>query len=329
MKCIPPKTPVLFLTKDVSLVHQNYEEMQKWGIQDLGRYYGKYREPNYIMCCNTHAKTLESLKSLLPKFKVLIVDESHSCLSKKPIAAYNKMTSARVRIGISATPFKFKGKDLEQKWNAKGYFGPIFQTKTTESGKLTTKNLQDRDILSASQCNFYVIDHPKIWHEPYLDAVTLGIANNFEFHKIVTRLARSLKGRTLVLVERLDQGEYLKQLMPEANWISGSDKIEVKSGVFKELREKETSITIAMRHIITAGINVFLHNLINASGGKAEHSIVQQMGRGLRLANDKEILNYYDFIYHINDYLLEHSTNRISVLKEEGHEVILKEEFDF
>jgi superfamily II DNA or RNA helicase len=69
--------------------------------------------------------------------------------------------------------------------------------------------------------------------------------------------------------------------------------------------------------------------LINASGGKAVHSIVQQMGRGLRLANDKEILNYYDFIYHINDYLLEHSTNRISVLKEEGHEVILKEEFDF
>ena len=84
-----------------------------------------------------------------------------------------------------------------------------------------------------------------------------------------------------------------------------------------------------MRHIITAGINVFLHSIINASGGQAEHSVIQQMGRGLRPAQDKDKLDFYDFIFNTNDYLLKHSLTRVNVVAEEGHEVIMKEDIDF
>ena len=44
-------------------------------------------------------------------------------------------------------------------------------------------------------------------------------------------------------------------------------------------------------------------SLINAAGGQADHLIIQRMGRGLRTAEDKESLKYFDFMFNINDYL--------------------------
>jgi superfamily II DNA or RNA helicase len=88
-------------------------------------------------------------------------------------------------------------------------------------------------------------------------------------------------------------------------------------------------VGIATQGIFNAGINVYLHNLLNCAGGKADHQIVQRMGRGLRTSDDKEILNYYDFVFHTNDYLLDHSRKRIKILAAEGHEVIVKQEIDF
>ena len=326
LKCLPRKTPVLFVTKNKGLVHQNYEAMLKWGIPDVGRWYGDFKEPNFIMCVNSNVHTFRSINKLLPKFKVLIVDEVHECMSNVPISAYKKMKKACIRFGVSATPFK----DLKiHKHTVKGHFGPIFKTSTTESGRLTTKDLQERGILSPSNCTFYPIEEPNIAYEPYIDAVTLGIAENHEFHSIVKRLARSRKGRTLILVERRDQGEYLKQLMPEAHWINGSDSLDTRKPVIEALQSSDNVTAIVMRQIITAGIDIMIHNLINAAGGDAKYNVIQQIGRGLRCASDKDQLEYFDFIFNINDYLYKHSKNRIRVLKEEGHNVVIKDSLDF
>jgi len=106
--------PILFLTKNAGLVDQNYREMKMWGVENLGRWYDKYKEPNYIICGTVHKATFASLDKLLPRFKVLIVDEVHDCISDVPQAAYKKMKSACVRIGISATPFKYDKKNIER-----------------------------------------------------------------------------------------------------------------------------------------------------------------------------------------------------------------------
>jgi superfamily II DNA or RNA helicase len=60
-----------------------------------------------------------------------------------------------------------------------------------------------------------------------------------------------------------------------------------------------------MRQIITAGINIKIHDLINAAGRRRAHNIIQLMGRGLRTASDKDKLRYHDFHFLINDYLRE------------------------
>jgi superfamily II DNA or RNA helicase len=331
LKCLPPKTPTLFLTKNAGLVHQNWKEMKLWGVENLGRWYDKYKEPNYVMCATVHTKTFESLAKLLPKFKAVIVDEVHDCMSAVPIKAYKKMTNAIYRIGISATPFKYNKKKIDEvhKWLVKGHFGPIFKTDTTETGEITTKELQDRGILSLSDCFFYPVVHPDLKHEPYSDAVKLGIEQNFHFHDTVARLAKSCPGRTLIVVERIEQGEYLKGLIPGSNFIQGKVKIKDREPIINNLLKGDKSVAIVMRPIITAGINIKIHDLINAAGGDSAHNIIQLMGRGLRPASDKDKLRYHDFHFLINDYLRKHSEWRMEVLETERHSVTIKESIDF
>lgn len=325
LKALPQDCPTLILANRKGLVQQNYDEMLEWGFEDVGRLYGRYNKPATFT-----AATVQSLHKMpnLDKIRALVVDEIHDMTSKVPKKYYNKLKKCSIRAAVSATPFKFGESDKSQKYDVKGYFGPIMITRTGE--KLTTNMLQKRGILSASDCTFFPIDKPSIPYEIYLDAVTLGIAENFYFHDIVRRLCETLSGRTLIIVERLAHGDMLEQLIPGAIWVRGQDTLDTRKLVIDKLKHsRKDVVAIATQGIFNTGINVKVHNLINAAGGQAEHQIIQRLGRGLRKAGDKDVLKYYDFIFKINDYLEGHSMKRIKILKEEGHKVTVKEGIDF
>lgn len=113
-----------------------------------------------------------------------------------------------------------------------------------------------------------------------------------------------------------------KDLIPGALWVRGQDTIETRKEIIDRLKKESGKLTaIATSGIFNTGINVFVHNLINAAGGQADHQIIQRFGRGLRVAEDKKELQYYDFLFTINEYLEKHSKKRIRVLEKEGHEV--------
>ena len=321
LKGLPKNCPTLILANRKSLVEQNYKEIKKWEFDNIGRVYDKYNEPNIITCATV--QSIKKIEKLLPKFKALFVDEIHEMTSKGPKKTYNKMKECSIRIAISATPFKFGGQDKVQKYTVKGYFGPIF--KADDTGSLTTKKLQDRNILSKSKVTFFSIREPDLQYEVFQDAVTYGIAKNYDFHKIVKKLALSCSGRTLILVDRIEHGDILSELIPNCLWIRGQDNIDTRNEVIEKLKFSTETIALATQQIFNTGINCYIHNLINAAGGQADHMIVQRMGRGLRTASDKEVCNYYDFLFHNNEYLYKHSMKRIKILQKEGHEVETKE----
>lgn len=292
----------------------------------------KKKDKSKLKKLEERLKWSQLMPVLLTKFRVLMVDEVHMAGSSTAINIYKKLTGCSVRFGVSATPFKFEHKqkgtnkiidgDPVQKYAVKGYFGGVIKR---DEGELTTSFLQERGRLAKSQCIFYPITEPQIPFDIYIDAVTNGIAQNWDFHQIVARLAKARKGRTLILVERLAHGDTLQQLLPGCLWVQGKDNDETRDYVIERLQSaKGDVIAIATSGIFSAGINVFIHNFINCSSGKAAHEIIQRMGRGLRPANDKDILNYYDFLFKINPYLEEHALKRIRILEEEGHKVIIK-----
>lgn len=338
IKSLPPGTPILFLANRKMVLDRNYDEMKEWGVENLGYLDGNIHEPNLITFALV--QSIHRIAPVLPKFRALFVDEVHMMMGDQCIDTYKKLKGCGVRICMSATPFKYQLKkrnsketiegDKVHKYSVKGYFGAEFKTESTATGDLRVEHLQTQGRLSPSKCTYHYIDHPQIPYDIYIDAVTNGIAQNWEFHQIVARLSQSLTGRTLILVERLSHGDALNKLIPGSLWVQGKDNKKTRTNVVKQLQEaKGNVIAIATVGIFNAAVNVFVHNLINAAGGKAEHEIIQRIGRGLRTAEDKDILNYHDFIFRINQYLERHSHKRIRILQEEGHEVIIKDTIDF
>lgn len=202
-------------------------------------------------------------------------------------------------------------------------------THCAEGGKLTTKGLQERNILASAECTFFEVREPQIPYDIYLDAVTRGIAENDYFHDLVTKLVSKLTGRTLVIVERIEHGDRLQERIPGALWVRGQDTIETRKEIIERLKvDQQNVVAVATAGIFNTGVNVFVNSLVNAAGGAAEHQIIQRFGRGLRRAIDKEHLQYYDFMFLINDYLLDHSKKRIKTLKKEGHVVKVYKDLD-
>lgn len=328
LKAIPQGTPTLILCNKTDLVEQNYDEIKKFGFDDVGRVHGKKKEIDKTILCVTW-QSIKNIKHLLKKFKVLIIDEIHDMMSPKVKSIYRVMTNACVRIGFSATAFKFGGDDEVQKYSTKGFFGPPFYCKSIVNGKLTTLELQERNILSTAKFTFFKVEKPDLPYEIYQDAVTKGVAENVYFHEMVTQLTHRVKGRTIIMVDRIKQGDMLKEMIPDAAWVSGKDNTKTRKEIKERLKyEKGNVVAIASVGIFNTGINVYIHNLINAAGGKADHAIIQRLGRGLRTADDKEMLYYFDFYFTINKYLESHSVKRMKILKKEGHVLELKD-FDF
>jgi len=322
MRALPPNTPTLVLTDTIDLTEQNRDELIKAGIPNVGVLHGKKKEPNVITCSTT--QSVRKLEKIFPKIRAVLVDEIHACMSDVPISVYRKLKNTPVRIAISATPYD----NQEEKYKVKGYFGSIFRTSATESGELTTAELQERGILSGSECVFFEVNQPQLPYEIFQDAVTAGIAENPHLHDMVKTVATKCKGRTLVLVERLKQGDALAAMIPGAHWIQGKDKVDDRKEVIDKLKSSENVIAIVSQKIISKGLNVKIHNLINAAGGKGKSSVIQRMGRGLRTAGDKDVLKYYDFFFNINGYLRDHAETRVKILSKEGHPVAIREEID-
>jgi superfamily II DNA or RNA helicase len=335
LKCLPPNIPTLFLANRTSIVRQNYKEMLKWGFKNVGLFDGKCHEPNLITCSTI--QSLHHLANILPKFRALVVDEIHMMMSPKAMKVYKKLIGCSVRIGVSATPFKYEQRkknkkeivegDKVHKYNVKGYFGPVFNSSVTETGELTTEYMQDIGRCSKSRCAFFYVKEPMIPYDIFLDAVSNGVAQNWHFHQMVNQLVTKLQGRTLILVERLAHGDTLHKLIPNSLWIQGKDDAATREHVIEKLQNaKDNVVAIATSGIFNTGINIRIHSIINAAGGKASHEIIQRIGRGLRPAGDKKELDYYDFIFTINPYLEQHSRERIKVLTAEGHHVEIKDD---
>jgi superfamily II DNA or RNA helicase len=327
-KALKEKTPALFMTNSIDLIEQTYEELVKFGVSNVGRFYGKVKKPDWITCCTV--QSAESLGPVLGKIKALFVDEVHAMTTKQAKWVYARLPNTYCRVGMSATAFKFGGKDLVQKHEVKGYFGPLLETEHSVEGTITISELQKRKILSKAACYFVEIAEPQLNYLLYQDAITQGIAQNDFLNKKILEITQRIKGRTLILVERVAQGDLLAEMLgSKVAWVSGKDNTKTRKKVIEQLKYSEECIALATRHIFNTGVSFHVHNLINAAGGNAEHMIIQRMGRGLRVSDDKEILLYLDFFFKNNDYLEKHSKKRVSIFRKEGHNVVITKDLDF
>lgn len=181
-----------------------------------------------------------------------------------------------------------------------------------------------------------------------MTAERLGIVESDYFHKVVAAIVNSIpSGRIMVLVKRISHGDALHALIPNSFWISGRDDMESRYAyycfiflllhyniyksekVMQMLRtSSEQKVVALMSSVGFVGVDVYVHHVINAAGGREPYLTIQKIGRGLRKSEDKETLDYHDFsfTFYMNPILAHHSKIRIKTLEEQGHVIVRENE---
>lgn len=316
VKLIPNDVPGLVVINSIDLIQQTYDEFIQFGISSdrIGMFNGVCKDPKTVTI--TTVNSLPNLAEMLPHIRFIIADEAHEKITSGSATPWwRKMKNATDRIAFSATPFKEGDQVHEHK--LRGHFGPVL-------GIAKTKDLQDNGILSKANTYFHVMSYPNTqedWEAAYKPAYDKYIVENEEFHDIAAKLIVSLKGRTVIFVERKDHGLELLKRIPNAIWISGDDKKALRKEVKEKLRTSPEDTPVISTKIFKTGLDIFVHNVVNLSAMASKHGTIQGFGRGLRLAPDKKYCDYHDFIFTQNLHLNRHSKKRMSALKSEGHKI--------
>lgn len=133
--------------------------------------------------------------------------------------------------------------------------------------------------------------------------------------KISQIVSRFETEQILILVNKKDKcgaivHEYLNSLNIENSYISGDNSKDEINNTISSFNQKKIRVLIGSS-VIGEGIDVrSTDHLIMCQGGKSEVSIVQAIGRAIRLYEGKQTAYVHDFYFEGSRYLSKHAEER-------------------
>jgi superfamily II DNA or RNA helicase len=303
---------ILIIFPGVDLVFQTKEKAEELGFTDVGLISGQHALLNKRVML-TNYQSLEKLDN--PKiYKAVFVDEMHSA---KASTLYNflKKVPAAIRLGFSATPYvPFKAKALDNALN-KAHFGEKIYVKKA-------KELMNEGYLAETQINFIRIREPYgLTDLDHMEAIDKGIVNNKLRNQTIKELATKDNKITLIILERREHGEILKEMIPNSEYVNGDTEKDDRAIMANLLNTGKVRVVVSSR-IWSTGIDIpNLEQIIVAGSGKSFYRTIQIVGRGLRKPEGKEKLTVWDFIDDTNKYLYRWSKMRWTIYKTEKFDI--------
>jgi superfamily II DNA or RNA helicase len=247
--------------------------------------------------------------------QVVISDECHHLSSNQMMDIMFKIPGS-YRYGFSGTPLKY---EVLADMKLAAATGDILCT--TSNAFLVKEGYSAVPKVYVHVVESYDVDE---WELDYQSAYDKLIVSGEVRNKLIVKLAKESKGLVLILVNRIDHGKTLTDLLPNSVFVSGNDEAEYRNSVLDRMRTGDPGVFIATP-IYDEGIDVpAVDTIILAAGGKSHVKLLQRIGRGLRKKEDKEnILTVHDFLDDTNMYLLEHSHERADTYASEKFETIV------
>ena len=328
--------PCAYIVHTSTLFSQTVEEFRRVGL-DVGEYGSGQKTEGKDVTVFMVQTIMAALKGgslrrtamarMLDDYQALIVDECHHLSSDGRKASWyiasTMFENASVRLGVSATPqFKKSGMLLM------AATGPLIHS-------VPVTALQQRKIISDSKPTFIDINTPKFpvtWS--YHDAYQQGIVENTKRNDIALKLAadHAEQGKlVMIFVDRIEHGNLINSDLYHCGvpyfFLSGMNPREEIENVKRLAKTKEVKILVVTRKLFGEGVDIpAVDVLINLAGGKSATAFIQMFGRGLRRAEGKEELAYYDFFDDTHRYLRDHSEVRLRHCKKLKQDVIRAKE---
>ena len=225
----------------------------------------------------------KQMLSILEKMEFIVLEEAHESSGNQYFEICNLCKNASYRLALTATPFMKD--DEEANMRLMAVSGPI-------GIHVTEKLLIDRGILAKPYFKIIQLqEKPKYLRKstPWQQAYRLAIVENEERNQQIVSEALKAKHHGLsvmCLVLHKDHGKMLKTLMEDVGlrveFIFGESNQKTRQANLDKLKNNEINVLIGST-ILDVGVDVpAVGMVILAGAGKAEVSLRQRIGRGLR-----------------------------------------------
>ena len=303
-----------------SLVEQTEEDFINVGL-DVGVYYGDRKElgKTHTICTWQSLNILDkksknagenseilTLAELLENVQCVMVDEVHMAKAevlKKLLT--NNLRNTPIRWGLTGTVPK---QDFEFQ-SLRASLGEVVH-------RVSAHELQEKGVLS--NCHVNIIQTGE-WKEfsSYPEELKYLVTDSVRMtyiSSIINEIAKT--GNTLVLVDRIESGEFLTEKLEDAVFISGKVKTKDRKEEYDEIKTADNKIIVATYGVAAVGINIpRIFNLVLLEPGKSFVRVIQSIGRGIRKADDKDFVQIWD-LTAATKYAKKHLTERKKFYKE-------------
>lgn len=308
----------LFVVPDRGLVEQTAQDFKEYGVPfSISKWTGDNDldlSANVIVANLGIIQSKNSDLSWLKDIDVLIVDEVHKARKGNKFNDIFKLIETPFRFGFTGT---MPEESLDQ-WNIIGKIGSVIYERNSH-------DLRQDSYVSNVHIQILNLIHKTLSNKKseYRQEIVQLIKSKWR-NNIIGKLCNGLKNNTLVMVDYIEHGEILynliKQEAPDKQvfFVRGEVEIEERDRIRKLMEEYNNVIVVAISKIFSTGINIKnLHYIIFACGGKAKIKIVQSIGRGLRLHKDKNQLIIFDIADNLH-YSVLHSKKRKALYEKEN-----------
>jgi len=305
---VEPYGRTIVIVPNKSLVTQTEDDYINMGL-DCGVFYGNRKEytKTHTIC------TWQSLNSLFKKSKAgeasipigdfledvvcVIVDEVHSAKADALKGMLTgPMSHIPLRWGLTGTVPKEASE-----------YNTIFTSIGKVIGRVSSVELQKKGILANCHVNIKQLQDG-VTHSNYQSELKYLLSDEDRLDQLALMIKNiSATGNTLVLVDRVAAGKgIVDRLNQDQAWAKkkGEDKIVFVHGATKTEKRKEhydevanasDMVIVATYGVAAVGINIpRIFNLVLIEPGKSFVRVVQSIGRGVRVAEDKDFVQIYD-----------------------------------
>jgi len=323
---------ILILVPTTSLVEQMYSDFIDYGWLDayLQKVYsGHDRQVSKKVVISTWQSLYKMPKSYFEQFGCVIGDEAHLFKSKSLTSILTKLHLCKYRFGLTGTLDGMQTHRLV----LEGLFGGLNKV-------ITTKELIDKKTLAAFTIKALVLTYPEeeckqVKGMNYQDEVDY-IVRHTERNNFIIGLTTHLKGNTLVLFQFVEKhGSVLHDMMKGLDnrkvfYVHGGTDTQTREDIRAITEKENNAIIVASYGTFSTGINIRnLHNIVFSSPSKSRIRVLQSIGRGLRVGDNKDRATLFDISDDFThkskrNFTLTHFMERINIYNEEQFDYEIK-----
>jgi len=311
-----PYGRTMVIVPNKSLVVQTEEDYKNLGL-DVGVYFGDRKELNktHTICTWQSLNVLDkksfdsdalTLAEFCEGVIAIIIDEVHQAKADvlTKLATQN-FRHCPIRWGLTGTIPK-------EQWEFQSLLasiGPVIN-------QVSAHDLQNKGVLANLEINVLQTVDVEVFRG-YQEEYTWLVTDQ----KRLAWMGNTIKtlsetGNTLVLVNRIDTGKKLIDILPDSVFISGEVKLDDRKEEYDEIKTSSNKIIIATYGVAAVGINIpRIFNLVLIEPGKSFVRVIQSIGRGIRKAEDKDFVQIWD-ITSTCKYAKRHLTERKKFYKD-------------